>query len=282
MEIRRALGWVLGISIIMAGCSSPSSGPSGSPTANPQGPPSPTIDATGTAVAQITLDIKATRQAANATEKVRQAHLDAIGTANSLKAQESATAEAMAQMETMRGLVEQLAADGHLTKTEGTYYRLPDFYQSWAQIDWFQWWDTGYNPTDFVVRADMSWSSASDKANWWNSGCGFVFRSTSKDNLYMAHLALDGHVYLMRVAKGIPAQLGGGMYGKVGIPDGSAEMIVIVEGKSMTFLINGKRVLFRQDTANPAGALAFTLVSGTNVGYGTRCKITNVDLWDLD
>jgi hypothetical protein len=282
MEPRRILGCVLGISMILAGCGGPAAGGLASATASPQGPPSPTINATQTAIAQVTLDIKATRESADATQKVRQAHLDAASTANSLRAEQSATAKANAQMEAMRSLVEQLAADGHLTKTEGTYYRLPDFYESWAQIDWFRWWDTGYSPTDFVVRADMSWSSASDKANWWNSGCGFVFRTTSRDNLYMAHLALDGHVYLMRVAKGIPAQLGGGMYGKVGIPDGSAEMVVIVEGKSMTFLINGKRVLFRQDTANPVGGLAFTLVSGTNVGYGTRCKITNVDLWDLD
>jgi hypothetical protein len=253
MELRRALGWVLGITIIMAGCGSPSSGLSGAATASLQGPALPAIDATGTAIAQITLDIKATRDAANATEKVRQAHRDAVSTANSLKAKESATAEARAQMEAMRSLVEQLAADGHLAKSEGTYYRLPNFYESWAQIDWFRWWDTGYAPTDFVVRADMSWLSTSDKAKWWNSGCGFVFRSTSRDNLYMAHLALDGHVYLMRVAKGIPAQLGGGMYGKAGIPDGSAEMIVIVEGKSITCLINCKRVLFRQDTANRAG-----------------------------
>jgi hypothetical protein len=87
-----------------------------------------------------------------------------------------ALAEETAQAQPLFDLVQELHSEGYLIRTGGTYYAIEDFDESWAQINWYSWWHTGYSPTNFVIRADASWDSASNKANWWNSGCGFVFR----------------------------------------------------------------------------------------------------------
>jgi hypothetical protein len=133
-----------------------------------------------------------------------------------------------------------------------------------------------------VIRADAEWDSASDKADWWNSGCGFIFREQDVDNHYLAYLGLDGRVYFTRFVRGRWSALGSRYYEKVGIPDGSADIELVVEGDKFTFFVNGEQVHTRQDTSLPSGNLAFTLLSGTNKGYGTKCKMSNIDLWVLD
>ncbi len=205
--------------------------------------------------------------------------------ANDRLATEEAAAEARAlgtaQAKAMNDLVQDLNTEGYLTGTDGIYYDLEDFDESWAQIDWYQWWGTGYSPTDFVIRADASWESASDKANWWTSGCGFVFREDGVSDHYLAYLGLDGNVYFTRNVGNIPAFLGSSYYGKVDTPNGQAQIMLVVEGTTMTFFVNGERVHTRQDQGLEKGNLAFTLLSGINLDFGTRCTMTNIELWEL-
>ena len=41
-------------------------------------------------------------------------------------------------------------------------------------------------------------------------------------------------------------------------------------------------MLYRQDMSLEEGELSLTLLSGTNKDYGTRCEMTNIELWELD
>jgi hypothetical protein len=190
----------------------------------------------------------------------------------------AATAEAKQFFTRVRELYEQ----GYLSRTDGTYFTIPDFDENWAQINWYQWYYTGYSPADFIIRADAAWESASDKANWWNSGCGFVFRVSPDGDHYMAYLALDGDVRFQRLVNEVSAYLGDSYYGKLNIPAGEAEIMLVVEGDIITFFVNGEKVHTRRDTALPSGDLALTLVSGTNLDFGTRCQMTDIELWELD
>jgi hypothetical protein len=190
----------------------------------------------------------------------------------------SATAEAKALYTRVLELHEQ----GYLSSAQGTYATIPDFDESWAQINWYQWLYTDYSPADFVIRADAAWISASEKANWWNSGCGFVFRVSPDGDHYLAYLALDGYVRFGRVHNGNPAYLGDSYYGKLDIPAGEAEIMLVVEGDTITFFVNDEQVHTRRDTARSSGDLALTLVSGTNLDFGTRCQMTGIELWELD
>lgn len=213
---------------------------------------------------------------ANAENAARQTQSAATEQAAALEAQ--ATAQAAAMYET----VQELKSAGHLSKTSGTYYALSDFDQSWAQINWYQWWQTGFAPTDFVIRADVSWDTASMTANWDRSGCGFVFREDGVADHYLAFLALDGYVNFARMVNNNGTFLGRSYYGSVGKPSGSANIMLVVEGSTFTFFVNGEKVHRRSDQGLASGNLALTLLSGINTDFGTRCAMTNVGLWVLE
>jgi len=194
----------------------------------------------------------------------------------------AAKVESTAHAQPMLDLVQELYSNGYLATTAGTYYSLEDFNESWAQINWYMWWYTGYSLTDFVIRADAAWDSASTSANWWASGCGFVFREDGVPNHYLAYLGLDGYVYFARTVRDKYASLGYSYYGRLDTPKGQAQIMLVVEGTNITFFVNGERVHTRQDQGLNSGNLALTLLSGINTGFGTRCQMSNIELWELD
>lgn len=198
-------------------------------------------------------------------------------------AAEATRGQATAQAQPLAARVEQLVAEGALTRSAGAYARLDDYSNSWAQINWYQWLWTGYAPTDFVVRADFSWDTASDTANWFGSGCGFVFREVSRENLdhYLVYLGLDGVVYLFENRLGVLSELGSTRAGRLDIPAGSAQFMLAVDGERFTAYVNDQRILTAHDGSLKTGLLNYTLLSGTNRDYGTLCKMTNVELWTL-
>lgn len=173
----------------------------------------------------------------------------------------------------------------YFTGTPGEYRALGDFDQSWAQIGWYQWWPIEGAPTNFVIRTDATWSSASNTADWNQSGCGFVFHAKDAKNHFAVYLGLDGHVYVQRQYNGQAKLLGSPNYGKVDIPEGSAEIMLMVNGNNFYFFVNGEEVYSGSDSlltgALKDGELGLTVNSGTNKGYGTRCQMKNIGMWDL-
>ncbi len=248
----------------------------------PTGTPTPDLAATAQAVeaaeARVTAEAVETQDAqATATAAfgltatpARATEVAAQRQATRQAATAQAIVEATAQAQPMVEAIQKLVDDGYLDRSEGKYFALRDFYESWAQLNWYTYQDTGYAPTNFVVRAD-----------WWNSGCGFVFREQDVDNHYLAYLGLDGWVYFSAFRNGSFVDLGGARYGKVGVPSGGAQLTLIVDGNKFTFFVNGERVYSKVDQAFASGRLALTLLSGTNKDYGTRCLMKNVELWEL-
>jgi hypothetical protein len=162
------------------------------------------------------------------------------------------------------------------------YYLMEDFDESWAQINWYQWWNTGFQPANFVIRVDASWDTASNIANWFSSGCGFVYSEDGVENHYMTFLALDGNVHTYRTLNNQFTEMKGGYYGKVGTPDGEAELLIVVKNQRMTFFVNGRKVVQFDDRNITSGNLGFTLNSGTNKDFGFRCVMSNIDVWILE
>jgi hypothetical protein len=250
---------------------------------------------------QIALNSAGTAQAASATAVLEFQQAKVTGTADALATQaqetallkatqtaqtsETASAEAILSAtqtaQPMQALVDSLAKDGYLKTAEGTYYQIEPFDKSWAQLNWYKWWGTSYSPTNFVLHTHTNWWSASRKANWYASGCGFVFHEADEANHYFIGLVLNGNVVLHRVKDGIYTALGHNLYGNIDVPDGSAEVTLVMEDGWITFFVNGKKVLRTKDTSIPGGDLAFSLISGTNKDFGTRCLMTDTELWIL-
>jgi len=267
---------------------------SGTPTVAPSNTPDRTAQAYETSEAATQQENEARATAAQATEEAEQrAATDQAATQVHLT-EEAATKEATqeaaivqtvtaatVQAQPMFDLIQGLYSDGYLSRTDGTYFTIPDYDQSWAQINWYQWYYTGFSPTDFVIKADASWDSASTTANWWNSGCGFVFREDEVENHYLAYLALNGRVYFYRSVNNVYAPLGSSYYGKLSTHEGHAQIMLVVEGINITFFVDGEKVHTRQDQGLASGNLDLTLLSGINTGFGTRCRMVNIELWVL-
>ncbi len=149
-----------------------------------------------TAVAEATEAVLAAQTATVA--RATAIFVNRQGTVTARAATSAANATTTAQP--MAAVVEQLVTDGYLTQANGHFESLVDFRHAWAQINGYQWLPTGEEPADFVVRADVAWDSASTTANWFNSGCGFVFREAANaaNDHYLVYLGLDGVVYLAR------------------------------------------------------------------------------------
>jgi len=124
----------------------------------------------------------------------------------------------------MEALVQSLADDRYLPSTSRTYNELEDFDEPWAQLHWYQWWHTGSDLAHSVISAHTEWLSASNKADWWNSGCGTVFRELRADDHFLAYLSMEGCVTLSEVRNGNCIDLGCNCYGKVDTPDGEADV----------------------------------------------------------
>ena len=216
----------------------------------------------------------ATQDAFKATENAGQAALEFERTA-------AVKAEATAAAESMHQVVEKLRDENVIASSGGTYYRLKDFEKAWAQIGWWQWWSTGYQPSNFVVRAHTSWESASLTANWYDAGCGFVFRALDENNHYLIYLALDGNVYMKGIASGKHLELGREYYGPLSHMEGEADVMLVADKNKIIYYINGEKIFEREHDYLSRGDLAYTLVSGTNKDFGTRCTITNIELWDM-
>jgi hypothetical protein len=168
--------------------------------------------------------------------------------------------------------------DGVLPTMDGMYHRLEDFDESIAKTNRFYWWDTGYAPENFVIRVDAYWDTASEQTDWDRSGCGFVFGLEDEQNYNRTWLGLDGFVNLKRLVKDDWQWIAKRPNGKLSIPEGEAEIMMVVFDKRITIYVNGEKELSEYDPFYTAGKLALSVHSGTNKGFGTQCKMSNIDL----
>lgn len=185
------------------------------------------------------------------------------------------------QASTIYADIQQLYDDRIISTTDGQYYTLPGFDESWAQLGWYQWYETGHSPSNFVVKTDMTYKTASNITDWPAAGCGFVFRLLDSDNSYSIFYTLDGYVYMWAYQDGKYVEKGRGYYGKPDIPAGKAQIMLVAEDDWVTFFVEGKQVFRKQDSAFSSGGLYYSVESGTNKDFGQQCTFENVELWEL-
>src|SRR5512133_2666457 len=181
----------------------------------------------------------------------------------------------------VEGELDDLLKNKYITSTDGKLVMLDDFEESWAQLYWYQWWTIAEKPTNFVVSSDVEWESASKTANWADSGCGFVFHTNGQSDHYATFIAMDGYVRTYRSLKGNFDLMKGGYAQRFKTPADKAKMTLVVDKQWITVLVNGKKIVRFEDKYLNGGEFGWTLISGTNKDFGTRCKFTNTELWVL-
>jgi hypothetical protein len=170
---------------------------------------------------------------------------------------------------------------GYISSAKGSYDKLEDYEDSWAQIGWYQWLPTGYSPTNFILTTDVAWKSASRTPD--PSGCGFVFRLQDNDDHYLSFISVDGYVYAWSSVGNVTKSMGRGYYGSAK-QAGSARLTLIMEDDEYRILVDDKLIKTITGFAGKlsTGDIGFTLVSGTNKDYGTNCEFTNIELWSIE
>lgn len=176
-------------------------------------------------------------------------------------------------------LLQTFVDEGYLTSTAGTTSELAKFEESWAQINWYQWWPTGKTFTDFVFSAHVEWSTASATPNV--SGCGIVF-GLQEDN--------DHYAVFLDKSKILAARNQGSYFRSMGVTMGNdrfkfgnpaeADFAVLVVGQKLYVYVDGQIAEYTLAASQPAaGKFALTILSGTNKENGTRCEMTDIILW---
>lgn len=165
----------------------------------------------------------------------------------------------------------------YVSTTDGTYSRLSDTSQSWAEGQYYNWWDAEPFVHNFILKTDIAWSSATESANAV-SGCGFVFNlqgTGDKATRYVIFISVEGYIIFWDKSR----QIGTAYYGP-GKKTGSAHLTLIAEKDLFRVFVNNKSIK-TFSIKGAGGGLAYTVISGTNKSYGTKCDFTNTELWKI-
>jgi hypothetical protein len=190
-------------------------------------------------------------------------------------------AQATAQVEWMMEYVDQLFGNGIIHSKSGVYHNLPIYANESANPATFNKFSTGLFPKDFILRTDINWQVDQNQGDWIESGCGVVFRDTDPGNFYLVYLSLDGRARLKRSIDNSLILLGRSTIFDVDRQNGQAQLVLIVEGEMIRIFVNGAQK-FEKPGIPQAGDLSFTVVTGNPYGYGTRCKMNNIEIWEIE
>jgi hypothetical protein len=184
--------------------------------------------------------------------------------------------------------VQKYNENGYLPTTDGKLYPLDNYRRDMAKIHYLDYDLTGFNEQirNFAAWADVTWTSAGPVNYPEYSGCGFTYRyNDSTGDAYTAMLTNDS-VLLTYCDSSI------GRCGRIGTTRGkgrlnlgnpaSAHFEFIVFDEHAYALVDGEFIgeyTLSQDRLTNPGYFLYSIISGTNKDYGTRCEITNANLW---
>jgi hypothetical protein len=189
---------------------------------------------------------------------------------------------ATSQADTMKQDLQKLADQKIIQKVDGKYYRVQDLDAEWAKLGYYHWWPLERKPENFAIRANTNWEIASTAADYSKAGCGFIYHEKGPANLHFTFLTMDGYVRTIRMEKGLFTDMEAKSAGKFKYPADAARILLVVEDKWITFLVNDVVMVHFKDDHLAGGGLSMAVSSGTNNGFGTRCQFQNVELWEFN
>lgn len=198
----------------------------------------------------------------------------------------SATAEMhleeTVQATPMSGLIENISEIGIITSTQGTYYKIPDFEDHWAFRGYYDFSLTDQIVSDFVLKSAVEWKSSGTNVDYWSAGCGFIFRLNARGDHYLAFLGSDGRVYLYLAMNHTLEKIGSGRFYDGVVLSGNANLLLTSQAGRIKLFVNNAQVVDVLDNSLSTGYLGHAIVSGTNLDFGTSCRMTETDLWKLE
>lgn len=172
---------------------------------------------------------------------------------------------------------------GYIDGTAGKFEELNDFHEEWAQLRWYQWWpihSAGRLYGDLVFHGQFQWQTALRTSDL--SGCGIVFGVQPNSDHYAVFVDRTRIAFMMSRGDKVYQVGKTSGSGRLSIEEpAQADVTVIVKGETSYVLVNGEATKYTlsQDQSS-RGEFAYSLLSGTNKDYGTRCEITDAYIWE--
>ena len=191
-------------------------------------------------------------------------------------------------------LVQQIHEAGQISTTEGAYHKLDDFSDQLAMGYGYRWSPSGVSARSFIVRAEFDWEVANQK-NY--SGCGYVFRQESDQYYYLISLDAINGIFLSYTKDGITSSGAGGVVNytlaaakKTKLPEMGAnpyhaEFTLIVNDNVAYTYVDGNFFTehrLKNDWLADSGPLSALILTGSGTDFGTRCKISNAEVWVIE
>ena len=191
--------------------------------------------------------------------------------------------EATQQAEAFQLALESFQKKGYITTTDGEAQYLKSFKKEFAKLhDYFKWGfpqEVKDEYSNFVLSAHFEWGSYSSTPDVSGCGIGFGIKENGdhyaifldRENLILIR-ARGSRLYLMGTA-------GGDRYPTIPIPARS-DFAIAVSETTLAVLVDGYMVNYNLSSDQSGqGKIAYSLLSGTNSGYGTRCEMSNIIFW---
>lgn len=186
-------------------------------------------------------------------------------------------AETRYSYQDFKTMVSELQRDW-LVSSGGTFHTVKDREYALAQLDKKKWWrfDEARN---FVLSMNISWRSASETPNSYNSGCGLVFREVDTRNYLQASVNMDGFIRVSgRREKSFP-DYGKYYYGKFSL-EATHNLTIVANEENIKILLDGRLLAnIREVLNNRTGSVGFCVWSGTNKDYGTWCGFSDINYY---
>lgn len=183
------------------------------------------------------------------------------------------------QAEALQAVLQDFEEKGYITTTQGEVRELMPFIQEWAQMDWFQWWSLDFEEKDFVFKSHFNWASASFTPE--DSGCGVVFGIQENRDYYAVFLTSNRILFMMKRGELIyeVGKTRGSGRVKYDNPAEADFIIAVYDQKAFVSVDSDVTEYTLSKDQTTEGQLAFSLLSGTNKDYGTRCEMTDSLIW---
>lgn len=178
------------------------------------------------------------------------------------------------QYESVFALVQGYFKDGNVPSMNTAPIYLQDYSDSLAEDGSYQWATVGLNVKNFILSTHITMTTANSLSI--RTGCGIAFRDHDRfhDIVYVQQNGKASYIFSTFKES---AQY----FGEVSNP-AELDYVLIVKGKSVVLFIDGKQALTFDRSVEVAGDVGFTIVSGSNEDFGSRCEFKDTVLWTIN
>ncbi len=187
------------------------------------------------------------------------------------------------QIEARQAILQKYVDAGYIDSTAGKFEELNEFHEEWPQLHWYQWWpihSAGRQYGDLVFQAHFKWQTAIRTSDL--SGCGIVFGVQPNSDHYAVFIDRARIAFMMNRGNKVYQVGKTSGTGRLNIQEPTeADVAVIIKGATSYVLVDGQATKYTLSAdQSSSGEFAYSLLSGTNKDFGTRCDITDAYLWE--